>query len=141
LSRAEREATRAALAAAGIEALARRPVAQLSGGQLQRVYLARGLARRPRLLLLDEPATGIDVPGQHEFLHLLEDYRKETGATIVLVTHDWAAARHHASHVALVNRQLVAFGTPGEAMSQANLAAAFGHAAHAHPMTVAAGAR
>lgn len=136
LSAADRARAQEALEAAGAGGLGGRALGTLSGGQLQRVYLARGIIRRPRLLLLDEPATGVDTPGQAEFLQVLESHRKATGCTIVLVTHDWTAARWHATHVGLLNRRLTAFGTPEEAMSADGLASAFGHSAHAHPMTV-----
>jgi zinc transport system ATP-binding protein len=112
--------------------LAERPIAQLSGGELQRVYLARALVREPRLVLLDEPATGIDVRGEQDFYHLLEHYHETTQATILMVTHDWAAAEHHASHVLLLKTQQVAFGAPQAVLTDDHLNLAFGHAGHTH---------
>ena len=126
----ERETALQAMRRTGVEALAERPVAALSGGELQRAYLARSLVRRPRLLILDEPAAGMDVPGEAEMYHLLEEYREETGATILMVTHDWEGARAHASHILLIDRGLVGFGPPEEMGDDTRLLELFGHKGH-----------
>lgn len=118
-----------------VAGLAEKPVSELSGGQLQRVYLARGLVREPELIIFDEPATGIDAPGEAKLYLLLEDYQKETGATVVMITHDWTVARHHATDVLLLNRIPIACGAPGVVLAEENLRTAFGHAGHRHPMT------
>jgi zinc transport system ATP-binding protein len=136
ITKAESDAATEVLERVGVGELAHRPLAELSGGQLQRVYLARGLARQPKLIILDEPATGVDVPGQKEFYRLLEEYRKSSGGSIVLITHDWAVADHHATHLALISRRLVAFGAAGETLTDEAMAETFGHTAHAHPMSV-----
>lgn len=122
----------AALQRCGAGHLARRPVGALSGGELQRVYLARAMVRRPRLILLDEPAAGMDVSGEADMYQILESYQQETGATILMITHDWEASQYHASHVLLVNRRLIGFGTPAEVMTDGLLRRAFGHVGHAH---------
>ena len=96
--------------------LAHRPVSQLSGGELQRIYLARALAREPRLVLLDEPATGIDMVGESDFYKVLSNFRQRTGATIIMVTHDWEVASNQALRVMILNRRLISFGAPGEAL-------------------------
>lgn len=116
--------------------LAEKPVAKLSGGQLQRVYLARGLVRKPELVVFDEPATGIDAPGEAKLYVILDEYRADTNATIIMITHDWAVARHHASQVLLLNRIQVGFGPPREVLVDDKLSAAFGHAGHRHPMSI-----
>jgi len=123
--RANRTA-RQALAQVGAEHLAMRPAASLSGGELQRVYLARSLVRRPRLVLLDEPNTGVDTAGETDFYRILEEFRQESGATIVMVTHDWEVAAHHACHVLVLNQRLVSFGTPAEALCDDCLKRAYG---------------
>lgn len=126
-----------ALKSAGVGAFARTPIAHLSGGQLQRVYLARGMVRNPRLLILDEPASGIDFAGEGEFYHLLEHYQHDhPEATIVMITHDWSVARHHASAVLLLNRRVVGFGHPDEILKDELLRDAYGHRGHAHTMQV-----
>ncbi|MEN6626142.1 MAG: metal ABC transporter ATP-binding protein [Candidatus Sumerlaeia bacterium] len=132
LSRAEREAAMEALEHVGMAALADRTIAKLSGGELQRVYLARALARRPRLITLDEPAAGLDVAGEADMYDVLEKYQARTGATIVMITHDWDASHHHSSHVLVMVRHQVAFGPPEEALKEDILGQAFGHGGHRH---------
>ncbi len=122
----------AALERVDVGAIAERPVGELSGGQLQRVYLARALIRKPSLILLDEPATGVDYVGQADFYALLHDVQKELGTTLVMVTHDLEVASHHASEVLLLNRKQIAFGTPTSVLSQSMLGEAFGHIGHDH---------
>lgn len=120
----------AALEKTGVAHLADRPVSALSGGELQRVYLARGLVRRPSLMVLDEPSTGLDTPGEAEMYHMLEDYRADSGATVMMITHDWEGARAHSTHVLVLGRGPVAFGPPGEVADEQRLLAAFGHSGH-----------
>jgi zinc transport system ATP-binding protein len=129
--RARQEAL-AALERVGAAHLAQRPLAKLSGGELQRVCLARSMVRRPKLVMLDEPATGIDVIGEADMYHMLESYQQESGATLLMVTHDWHAATHHADLVLLLNRAQIGFGPPQQALNEDNLRAAFGHIGHAH---------
>ena len=69
--------------------LARRRIDQLSGGQMCRVVLAGLLARRPRVLILDEPLAGVDAPNQRKLVRLLEDLRRDTGLTVVVISHDF----------------------------------------------------
>ncbi|MCV7224901.1 ATP-binding cassette domain-containing protein [Mycolicibacterium komossense] len=79
-----------ALAAVGLDAaLAKRRIDQLSGGQMRRVALAGLLARKPRALILDEPLAGLDAASQRGLLRLLEDLRRETGLTVVVISHDF----------------------------------------------------
>jgi zinc transport system ATP-binding protein len=132
IGREDRAKIRAALDQVGAAHLQDRPVAEISGGELQRIYLARALVHRPRIVLLDEPATGIDVKGEHDFYDLLDDYHRETNATILMVTHDWHAAIHHASHVLLLKTQQVAFGPPRAALADQHIRTAFGHVGHRH---------
>ncbi|OBH17991.1 ATP-binding cassette domain-containing protein [Mycolicibacter terrae] len=81
----------AALAAVGLDAaLAGRRIDQLSGGQMRRLVLAGLLARSPRALILDEPLAGLDATSRHGLLRLLEDLRRETGLTVVVISHDFA---------------------------------------------------
>ncbi|MGD9962184.1 metal ABC transporter ATP-binding protein [Nocardioides sp.] len=87
LSRADRRAIDDALAVVGLTDLAQRGVAQLSGGQHQRVLIARALAGEPDLFFLDEPAAGVDLPNQQALADALQ-VLSERGATIVLVAHE-----------------------------------------------------
>lgn len=132
LSKSERARAMAALDQARAGELAARPVPQLSGGELQRVYLARAMVRAPRLILLDEPATGMDAGGEADMFKILEAYQRSSGATILMITHDWEAAQYHASHVLILNRAVGAFGPPAMAMQDDVLRAAFGHVGHKH---------
>lgn len=93
--------------------LRERPVGQLSGGQRQRVLVARALALRPRLLLLDEPFTGLDVPTQELLTDLFSDLAQD-GRALLMTTHDLAGAVHGCDRLYLVNRTVVASGRPEE---------------------------
>jgi len=112
--------------------LCHEPLKHLSGGELQRVYLARAMVRKPDLFLLDEPATGIDAVGEDDMYEILEGYQAKTGATIIMVTHDLMTARHHATHALLINRRLISFGPQSESLTDENLKQAFGHLGHLH---------
>ncbi len=129
---AERERALTALRRVGAAQLAGRPLARLSGGELQRAYLARAFVREPALVVLDEPATGVDFLAERDINDLMEEYQADSGATVVMVTHDLAAARYHADHVLVLNRRVCGFGPPAEVMTEDNLQAAFGHKRHAH---------
>lgn len=135
----EREQAVEALKKVGAEELAHRPLGTLSGGELQRVYLARSLIRAPRLVLLDEPATGVDLVGAMDLYDLLETYQAEHNATVLMVTHDWNAAYHHATDVLVIDREQVSFGPPEEALDERCLRRAFGHVGHAHAMFASSG--
>lgn len=87
-----RQKARQALARVGLEAYARSPVSTLSGGQLQRVLLARVLVSQPRLLLLDEPLSGIDGESADVIYHLLRKLTREEQVAVVMVTHDLVRA-------------------------------------------------
>lgn len=133
---AEAEQAQAALERVGAGALARRPLARLSGGELQRAYLARALVRKPELVMLDEPATGVDFLAEHDLYDLLESYQFDTGATVVMVTHDLSAARYHASQVLVLNRRVHGYGAPDVVLCDECLEAAFGHRHHPHAISV-----
>ena len=90
----------------GIGDLGERHIRELSGGQQQRVFIARALLRRPELLLLDEPTSGVDVKLRHEVLHLLDDLNA-TGVAIVLTTHDLNGIAAHLPRLVCLNRQVI----------------------------------
>jgi zinc transport system ATP-binding protein len=104
ISRSERADAMSALAALGIEELATRPIGSLSGGQMQKVLIARALVSKPKLLLLDEPTASIDPHGEDDIFKMLESFRKEL--TILVVSHDLGFVSSHVTHVACVNRHL-----------------------------------
>jgi zinc transport system ATP-binding protein len=97
---------------AGVEHLLERPLAALSGGEMQRVLLARALLRRPELLVLDEPAQGLDVHGQLEFFRLMADIRQRYGCAILLVSHDLHLVMAATDRVVCLNQHICCSGPP-----------------------------
>jgi phospholipid/cholesterol/gamma-HCH transport system ATP-binding protein len=92
--------------------------AELSGGMVKRVALARALALEPELLLLDEPTAGLDPDRSQNFVELIGDLQRELGLTVVMVTHDLNTLAGLASHVAvLADHRILAFGTRAEIMT------------------------
>ncbi len=92
------EETRRALANVGMESYAKRLYSTLSGGEQQRVMLARALAAEPSLLILDEPTNGVDAKHVESLFAFLGEQVRKTGLTVLMVTHDLAAAESHATH-------------------------------------------
>ncbi|GAB3603349.1 metal ABC transporter ATP-binding protein [Microbacterium aureliae] len=86
--RADHERVDALIAAVGAESFADRPVGLLSGGEQQRLRVGQALADDPRLLLCDEPLTSLDLANQRAVVNLIDRHRKDTGAAVLLVTHD-----------------------------------------------------
>ena len=91
------------LASVGVAELADAPVGELSGGQLQRVLIARSLAPRPKVLLLDEPTTGIDAAGQQRFVESIAELKRALGLTVVIVSHDLRAVSAMCDRIACLN--------------------------------------
>lgn len=133
---AEREQACRALAQVGADRLTDRLLSRLSGGELQRVFLARALVREPDIVFLDEPATGVDYLAEHDLYDLLDRYQSDTAGTIAMITHDLAAARHHATHVLLLNRTMHGFGPPDDVLTDDRLRETYGHAGHGHSVLV-----
>ena len=104
-----------------------RPVEGLSGGQLQRVLLALALWPQPELLLLDEPAAGIDFKDQHRFYDLIADLNRERGVTVLLVSHELSMVSRHSHHVlCLRDGKIQCQGPPDDILTPGNLAQTFG---------------
>ncbi|GAC1385733.1 MAG: hypothetical protein NVSMB42_05490 [Herpetosiphon sp.] len=95
-----------------ISALATRHIRMLSGGQQQRVFLARALLSEPRLLLLDEPTSNVDIRTRDEILHLLADLNRE-GIAVMLTTHELNSVATHLPWVICLNKAVIAQGRPG----------------------------
>ena len=121
----ERAFARECLAAAGAGELAHRRFAELSGGEKQRVLIARALATRPDILVLDEPTAGVDAEAAHNVLEFIAGVREERHVTVMLVTHDFAAVRHHARQVIWLHRGKVLCGSPEELLTSEHIAEIF----------------
>ncbi|HMR29354.1 MAG TPA: metal ABC transporter ATP-binding protein [Geminicoccaceae bacterium] len=104
----------AALAEVGAEETIDRQVAALSGGELHRVLLARALLRRPELLVLDEPLSGVDVQGQAELYGLIGRLRDRTGAAVLLVSHDLHLVMARTDRVVCIEGHVCCSGHPVE---------------------------
>ena len=118
----------AALAAVGLEGLERRPIGQVSGGQLQRALFARVMVQEAELVLLDEPFTGIDSRTAEDLAELMAGWPKNAGdgqgRTVIAVLHDLDLARRLCPQTLLLAREEVAWGPSAEALSAARLARA-----------------
>jgi zinc transport system ATP-binding protein len=111
----------------GAQGLLRQPVEKLSGGELQRVLLALALEPEPELLLLDEPAAGIDFQEEERFYDLIAGLNRQTNVTILLVSHDTSVVSRMAHHVLCLRDGLIQCqGAPQEVVTEANLARVFG---------------
>jgi len=117
----------AALDRTGIPAtLAPRQLTDLSGGQLQRVLLARALLGNPQLLVLDEATQGLDQPGEAAFYRLIEDIRTTTGAAVLMVSHDLHVVMAASDRVVCLNGHVCCEGTPRVVSSAPEYRALFG---------------
>jgi ABC-type Mn2+/Zn2+ transport system ATPase subunit len=114
-----------ALQSVGMKAYASRPFQDLSGGEQQRILLARSLVRKPTLLLLDEPNTGLDFPAQQRFLELLQQLQAERRLTVLLVSHDLVSVASVADSLICINRIMHVHGCPDEVMKSPGLKEAY----------------
>jgi len=126
-SSADWQSVEKALRMTGMEPLRHRLVAELSGGEQRRVVLARALAQEPRVLLLDEPTTHLDLKYQAEVLDLVQRLAHQGGLSVVVTMHDLNHAAMCADRVALlVSGSLLAVGLPAEVLTPERLACAYG---------------
>jgi ABC-type Mn2+/Zn2+ transport system ATPase subunit len=124
-SREEKAEVAAVLDRLGIGHLAERHIREISGGQQQRVFIARALLRQPQLLVLDEPAAGVDVRTRHEVLHLLADLHDD-GLAIVLTTHDLNGLAAHLPRLVCLHGTIVAEGAPADVLTPEVLERTYG---------------
>ncbi len=119
-------AAEAALARVGMAGTGNRQMTDLSGGQTQRVLLSRALLSDPQLLVLDEPTQGLDQPGEAGFYRLIETVRKETGAAVLMVSHDLHVVMAASDRVICLNGHICCEGTPRVVSSAPEYRALFG---------------
>lgn len=119
-------AVRTALERVGIAQLARQRLHDLSGGQQQKVFIAKALAAEPEVLVLDEPTVGVDVRAQDEFYQLIAELNKRQRLTIIMVSHDIDVVVNEVSKLACINKALVYHGHPKEFMQEDYLTKLYG---------------
>lgn len=120
----DREAAQRALQAVGMQDRADREIGALSGGEQQRVFVARSLVSDPQLLLLDEPTAGVDSAQQTDFYDLLCHLNRDLGIAIVLVSHDVTAISTYVSKIACLNQRLYYHGS--RELTSADIEKAYG---------------
>jgi zinc transport system ATP-binding protein len=107
LRKEDQEAANWAIEVCGLAGFEKRRVGELSGGEKQRVFIAKAVAARPELLVMDEPTTGVDAESERRFYDLLAELKEEIGLTVVLVSHDIGVVNARVDRVACLNRTLV----------------------------------
>jgi len=103
----DKEAVDEAIDLMGLGNVSDRKISELSGGQKQRIFIAKALARKPKLLILDEATAGLDVCMQDHFVNVLRMLRKESDFTVITVSHDLSGVMCQANKLAVVNRRLM----------------------------------
>ncbi len=126
LCKGDRAIAREALRAAGAEGLAHRSLGTLSGGELQRVFLAEALVGKPDLLLLDEPTSNLDIRRQGELVELVKGIVTERGITAILIAHDINPLLPALNRIIYIANGKVATGTPEEVLNSDTLSALYG---------------
>jgi len=116
-----------AIAFTDLENLAHRKLDQLSGGEQQRVFIARAICQEPDIILLDEPTASLDLAYQVRIMDLMEQLKTEKGITVVMVSHDVNLAAMYADHLLLLhNGQVLCQGLPDEVITYQTLETAYG---------------
>ncbi|WP_306115351.1 MULTISPECIES: metal ABC transporter ATP-binding protein [unclassified Roseovarius] len=123
---AGRVALEAALERTGVPDIGPKQMSQLSGGQLQRVLLARALVNQPDLLLLDEPTQGLDQPASAAFYRLIEEVRHETACSILMISHELHVVMAASDRVICLNGHVCCQGSPEIVSSAPEYRALFG---------------
>ena len=126
------EQIEAVLDSVGAAGVLHSPLQKISGGELQRVLLARALLREPDLLVLDEPVQGVDVHGQIELYQLITRIREERGCAVLMVSHDLHLVMAATDRVLCLNRHICCSGTPEAVTSDPAYLALFGPLAVQH---------
>jgi len=123
----DREIVEQVIARLELEDFAARPATELSGGELQRVVLARALAQQPQVLLLDEPTSALDIGHQQQVLDLVDSMRREGELTVIAAMHDLTSAAQYGERLLLLDRgRIVADGPPAEVLTVDRIAEVYG---------------
>lgn len=120
----DRDIVADALARVGMSDYRHRQIGELSGGQKKRVFLARAIAQRGRVILLDEPFTGVDVNTEQQIISLLHELRDE-GRTLLVSTHNLASVSEYCDHTVIIKGTVLACGTTATTFTRENLENAF----------------
>jgi zinc transport system ATP-binding protein len=126
--RADRAAITRALEQVEMAAYRTRLLTELSGGQQQRVFIAKALASEPELLILDEPAVGIDIKSQDLFYQLLSRLNKDAGLTLAMVSHDIDVVVNEVTKIACINETLIYHGAPKDFLKDDYMSQLYGKA-------------
>ncbi|MBR0574450.1 MULTISPECIES: metal ABC transporter ATP-binding protein [Pasteurellaceae] len=124
-SKEDKRIVQQAMERLGIEHLAQRQIGELSGGQKKRVFLSRALAQQSRIILLDEPFTGVDINTENTIMQLLSELREE-GALILVSTHNLESVPYYCDHTIMIDRTVIAVGDIKTTFVEENIKKAFG---------------
>jgi len=127
---ADHEAVTQALARVNMSDFRKRQIGELSGGQRKRVFLARAIAQQARIILLDEPFTGVDATTESQIIELLRQMRDE-GAVMLVSTHDLGSVPEFCDRTVMIKNTILAYGSTSEVFTRKNLEIAFGGALRA----------
>lgn len=125
-SRQDGDIARHALTHVGMDHHRDSALGALSGGQQQRVFIARALAQQPRILLLDEPTTGLDLTAQHSVVELIQQLHRDLKLTILMITHDINMIRSRVDRLVLLKTKLFAEGPPRDVLKPEILSQVYG---------------
>jgi zinc transport system ATP-binding protein len=125
IDQASKDNAQKILAVFSADHLIDRKIGELSGGELQRVLLAMAMTSKPELLLLDEPSTGVDVKGLELFYQIVRDLKKQHDISVIIVTHDLAGIAAYVDRIIVMNRSIIAQGTPARIMADKNMLQTF----------------
>lgn len=101
-------------------------IGELSGGQLQRVLIARALLNKPKMIFLDEPTAGVDIEGEKSFFEIIRHLNIKHGMTIILISHEINMVYKFATKIVCINRDLVCFGQPKDVVTKEVLKKLYG---------------
>ena len=139
IARRERERIDRALRSVGMEEHASRRFGELSGGQKQRVFIARGIVAEPRLLLLDEPTTGVDAKARDDFYRVLSTLMTDLSLTIILASHDLEVVPTRVDEIICINQTIFVHAPPDQVRDTDGFRRAYGcelefmmHGRHPH---------